>query len=74
MDDYRRRVEGIHRAGVEIDPQQRAFGIGVFDAICVSVNDGTVSIRMAGDNVNFNELSQQMGQTAQAVEEPAPAS
>lgn len=40
----------------------------------ITINDGTVSIRMAGDNVNFNELSQQMGQTAQAVEEPAPAS
>ena len=39
----------------------------------ITINDGTVSIRMAGDNVNFNEMSQQMGQTSEAVQEPAPA-
>ena len=37
----------------------------------ITINDGTISIRMAGEDVNFNEMSQQMGQTSEAVQEPA---
>ena len=40
----------------------------------VTIEDGAVSIRVAGDNVNFQEMSQQMSQTSEAVEDPAPAS
>ena len=36
----------------------------------VTIIDGAVSIRISGDNVNFNDMNNQMSQTVDAVEDP----
>ncbi|MFH0410975.1 DUF2993 domain-containing protein [Corynebacterium sp. L4756] len=40
----------------------------------IVIGDGTIALTVHGENVNFNELNQQMGQTTDAVQDPAPSS